>query len=397
MQIRALEQRRLPLGLWSMTGSLSRTRCAHAAVALGLGFTSLAAACGGSNSANDAGVSTNSESGATNGDGTPALSETDLETLGATRPLNFTQPADTPPVDRTRAEVPLDQIIFDTFDGGGVALSDADQETITRLFDVIAPIDAPAYESAGAAGWLNDDDLIIGYVDPGGQAWAYPARILNSREIVNDELGGQAVLISYCPLCGSGVVYSREHAGAGDRTLSFSNTSALYENDMVMVDRETGTYWWQVAGSGLVGELSGSLLELLPSQTTSWSSWVEQYPDTAVMVRPAGRDFSGDPFSSYADTLDSGRTPFPVGDGVMEDDRLASSARVVVVTQDGETRAWAASPARSFEDQVGGLPVTVTLDGVGGTVVDSQGLPVPSRAAFWFSIVSVYPDIEIGP
>ena len=325
------------------------------------------------------------------------MSELDLEALGATRPLNFTRPADTPPVDRTRAEVPLAQIVFDTFDGGGVALSDADQETITRLFDVIAPIDAPAYESAGvASGWLKDDDLVIGYVDPQGQAWAYPAKILNSREIVNDELGGQAVLISYCPLCGSGVVYSRDHAGAGNRTLSFSNTSALYENDMVMVDRETGTYWWQVAGSGLVGELSGSLLELLPSQTTSWSSWTGQHPETVVMVRPDGRDYSRDPFSSYGETLDAGRTPFPVSDGVMDDERLASSARVVVVTHDGTTRAWAASPVRTVQDEVGSLAVTVNLDGVGGTVVDSEGQPVPSRAAFWFSIVSVYPDIELG-
>ncbi len=326
------------------------------------------------------------------------MSEIDLAALGATRPLNFTRPADTPPVDRSRAEVPLDQIIFDTFDGGGVALADADQDTTTRLFDVIAPIDAPAYESASAAsGWLTEDDLIVGYLDPQGQAWAYPVRILNSREIVNDELGGQAVLISYCPLCGSGVVYSRVHESSGEQPLSFSNTSALYENDMVMVDRETGTYWWQVAGSGLVGELSGSLLELLPSQTTSWSSWTEQNPGTVVMVRPAGRDFSRDPFSSYGDTLDSGRTPFPVSDGVMDDDRLASSARVVVVTQNGATRAWAASPARTVQDEVGGLVVTVTLDGVGGSVVDEDGRLVPSRTAFWFSIVSAYPDIKLGP
>lgn len=349
----------------------------------------MGAACAGSDGS--------AASNTSNTEGAGPVSKLDAASLGATRPLDFTRPGDTPPVDRTRAEVPLDLIIFDTFDGGGVALSEADQETITRLFDVIAPIDAPAYESADAgSGWLQEDDLIIGYVDPQGQAWAYPAKILNSREIVNDELGGQAVLISFCPLCGSGVVYSRDHAEFAEQPLSFSNTSALYENDMVMVDRETGTYWWQVAGSGLVGELSGSLLELLPSQTTSWASWTEQYPQTVVMARPDGRDYSRDSFSSYGDTLDSGRTPFPVSDGVMEDDRLAPSARVVVVSNNGVTRAWAASPARTIQDEVGGLSVTVTLDGVGGTVTDGDGEAVPSRAAFWFSIVSVYPDIELG-
>ncbi len=325
---------------------------------------------------------------------TSAAAAESAEASGALRPLPLTSPDDTPSLERVNATVDLGEIVFDTFDGGGVALDQVDEATIDRLLDAIKPIDAPLYQDAATATvWLEADDLVVGYVDPAGDAWAYSVRVLNSREIVNDQLGGLPVVITYCPLCGSGVVFERR---LGDETLSFSNTSALYENDMVMVDRETGTYWWQVAGDGLVGPLGGQTLTLLPSQTTTFASWVEQYPDTSVMVRPDGRDYSQDSFANYGDVLDSGRTPFPVSDGVLDDDRLPPSARVVVATIDGESRAWATSPARVVDDELGGVAITVTTDGTGARIVDADGEAVPLRSAFWFAVLTTNPDIELG-
>ena len=154
-------------------------------------------------------------------------------------------PGPIPAVDLTRHAVPLEEIVFDTFDGGSVPLSEADAATIDRLLDAIPPIDDPRYESPPEATWLETDDVVLGYVDDDGRAWAYPVKILNFHEIVNDVLADRPVLVSYCPLCGSGIVYDRR---VGNDLLSFSNTSALHENDMVMVDRESGSYWWQVAG-----------------------------------------------------------------------------------------------------------------------------------------------------
>lgn len=312
----------------------------------------------------------------------------------ATRPLELTDPVNTPRVDRSKASVSLGGILFDTFDGASISLDAIDNATIDRLLDAIAPIDAPDYQHPADAVWLAEDDLIIGFVDPAGAAWAYPARILNFREIVNDELGGLPVVVTYCPLCGSGVVYERTVAG---RPLSFSNTSALFENDMVMVDRETGSYWWQVSGDAIVGELVSNQLVLLASQTTTWSSWLGQHPDTLVMTRPAGGDFDRNPFENYSATLDTGATPFPVSEGVMDDDRLPSSARVVIVSIHGESRAWATSPARTVHDVVAGRPVTVVADGVGASVLDDAGLPIPNRSAFWFAALTVDPDITLGP
>ena len=106
---------------------------------------------------------------------------------------------------------------------GSVPLDEADAATIDRLLDTIAPIDDPAYEQAAAVDWLEPDDVVIAYVDDDGGAWAFPTRILDRHEIVNDVIGGQPLVVTYCPLCGSGVVYDRRIDG---EELRFSNTSA---------------------------------------------------------------------------------------------------------------------------------------------------------------------------
>ncbi len=129
-------------------------------------------------------------------------------------------------------------MFFDTFDGGSVRLSDSTPELRARLLDEIPPIDNPVYETRENADWLSDDDLILGYV-AGDQPYAYPFRILNFHEIVNDELDRIPVLVSYCPLCRSAIVYDRRVDGA---LLTFGNTSALYQSDLVMVDRQTSSY-----------------------------------------------------------------------------------------------------------------------------------------------------------
>ena len=170
-----------------------------------------------------------------------------------------------PVLDRSMHTVPLRDILFDTFGGNPrfVPLDLATDDFIDQLRDAIRPIDHPTYGPATDLPWLDDDDLVIGYRSQNG-AYAYPVNILEFHEIVNDDIDGVPVLITYFPLCFSGVVFSRE---LGDNVLSFGNTSALYMSDLVMYDKQTGSYWFQVAGEAVVGPLSGSRLDLLPSTT----------------------------------------------------------------------------------------------------------------------------------
>ena len=170
-----------------------------------------------------------------------------------------------PNVDLSVTDVRLERVVFDTFDGGFVPLSEASASLIEDLRDALAPIYEPVYGGAGELSWLADEDLVLGY-EAGGQAYAYPLQILNFRELVNDTIDGVPILVSYCPLCASAVVYDRR---LGDRTLLFGNTSALYESDLVMFDHQTGSYWFQVAGRAIVGELTGEELAVLPSSVAS--------------------------------------------------------------------------------------------------------------------------------
>ena len=277
---------------------------------------------------------------------------------------------DIPPLDVTRSIVPLDGIIFDTFDGRSVSLPDANDALIENLRDTIPPLDQPVYEGVEGGDWLQDGDLVLTYVTASGEAYAYPHKILNFHEIVNDEFDGVPVLISYCPLCRSGVVYDRR---LDDRTLTFGNTSALFDSDLVMYDFETNSYWWQVAGRAIVGTLSGKTLTPLPSATMTWGAWKRLHPETRILSRETGfiRDYERDPFVELSAFLDSGRTPFPVTDNI-EDDRLRPSDEVLGVVVGDANKAY---PLRrlgdaAVNDVVGGRRVVIfsSAEGPAGAV-----------------------------
>ncbi len=381
----------------------------------------LAAACGGgSSSETPAGLSTSTSS---------------TSTIAATAPVErpgvgrLSRPPD---VDLSIHDVPLTDVYFDTFDGGTVPLSESTRQLREALLDAILPIDRPIYGDASAGDWLVPSDLVLGYL-AGDQAYAYPFKILNFHEIVNDELDGVPVLITYCPLCGSGIVYERRVAG---EVLSFGNTSALYESDLVMVDRNTGSYWWQVAGKAIVGTLTGTALEPLPSVVATWSDWMSLHPDTLILTRDTGRPapYEQDSFATYADFLDSGRFPFPVGEAA-RDGRLPPSAQVVGVTVNGVTRAYPVEGlVQPLNDEVGGEPIVIIpteggaavfsadLGGqilefqreesgfvdiqsgstwssggvaVSGTLEGSKLMPIPNRTTFWFAFVGAFPDVQV--
>ena len=110
-----------------------------------------------------------------------------------------------PLVDTSIYSVPLDTVIFDTFDGGFERLSQTSDETIERLRDAILPIYNPGYSGPDGLDWLKDTDLVIGY-ESGSEAYAYPIKVLDRHELVNDVIDDAPVLVTYCPLCASGVV-----------------------------------------------------------------------------------------------------------------------------------------------------------------------------------------------
>ncbi len=195
--------------------------------------------------------------------------------------------------------------------------------------DGIPPIDEPKpVAPARAEADLDDREPVI-VVEQAGFARAYPVRILVWHEIVNDELGGRPIAVTYCPLCNSSVVFDRRVDG---RELTFGTTGNLRKSDLVMWDRQTESWWQQLTAEAVVGELTGKRLEVLPSQTLSWADFKQRYPNGDVLSRDTGalRPYDRNPYEGY----DSGAPAFleePV------DDRLPAMERVAALFVGRET------------------------------------------------------------
>lgn len=161
--------------------------------------------------------------------------------------------------------------------------------------DGIPALDRPSFLSADQADKvLRKSDLVLGIVAE-ETTKAYPLRILNWHEVVNDDLGQLPVLITWCPLCGSGIVFDPRVAG---RNHTFGVSGLLYKRNLLLYDHETDSLWSQLAGKAVVGPLAGSSLRFLPSTVTTWGQWREQHPATTVLSFQTGyqRDYSRDPY-----------------------------------------------------------------------------------------------------
>lgn len=163
---------------------------------------------------------------------------------------------------------------------GPAAAGFSDADFVQLLLpDDIPPIYDPQFVPA-ADTRLPDDELVIGS-SINGDARAYPAGILYTREMVNDVVGGVPVLVTWCPRCYTALVHDRRVDGA---TAVFGNQGALYKGAMTWFDHETGSIWSQPLGKALVGPRSGATLKLMPSQLTTWREWVQAHPETEVLT-----------------------------------------------------------------------------------------------------------------
>ena len=189
--------------------------------------------------------------------------------------------------------------------------------------DSILPILDPRYAAVAAIGDIGPQEPVLSFIID-GDARAYPLRLLLWHEIVNGTVGGVPVLVSYCPLCNSGVVYDRR---VGDRILTFGNTGRLRHYDMVMYDHQTESWWQQFTGTALMGELAGAEMKPLPSRVESLTLFRERAPNGQILVpsAPGLRPYGKTPYVGMDDPKVRMRTRFPykLPVGVFGIDRVA--------------------------------------------------------------------------
>ena len=164
--------------------------------------------------------------------------------------------------------------------------------------DGIPPIDEPKYVSVDEAAYLQPQDSVL-VLEIDGDARAYPAHIMIWHEIVNTEIGGVPVTISYCPLCNSAVAFERTHADG--TVMDFGTSGLLYNSALVMYDRQTATLWTHFDGLAVHGVMAGNQLELLPVSTVSFGDFAAAHPDGLVLSRDTGdaRQYGVNPYPGY--------------------------------------------------------------------------------------------------
>lgn len=171
--------------------------------------------------------------------------------------------------------------------------------------DGIPPIDDPVFESLadGAKRYAGREPVVA--VTINGVAKAYPLSVLIWHEIVNDEVGGVPVSVTYCPLCNSAVVFDRRLDG---RVLDFGTTGKLRYSDLVMWDRQTESWWQQFLGEAIVGDLTGKRLTVIPARVESFERFMRRRPDGTVLRpnQPELRAYGRNPYVNY----DSSPWPF---------------------------------------------------------------------------------------
>jgi hypothetical protein len=222
--------------------------------------------------------------------------------------------------------------------------------------DGIPSIDQPRFESIEAArGWLAERAPVIG-LELAGRSRAYPLAILTWHEIVNDALGGVPVVVTFCPLCNTALVFEREIAGT---IYDFGTTGNLRYSDLVMYDRQTESWWQQATGEAIVGDLTGTRLTFLPAQIVSLGEFAAAHPDGDVLSRDTGsrRSYGRNPYPGYDDV---DQRPFLFA-GVI-DGRVAPKERVVTIGSGEEATAFPFSELRAVGVAAGaveGEPVVV--------------------------------------
>lgn len=279
------------------------------------------------------------------------------------------------------------------FTGAKIAKEDLLQGCYGK--DCIPSIDSPTFETVGEADtWLQANDRVFA-LDYNGVVRAYPQRIMNWHEIVNDDAGGTPIAITFCPLCGSALAFERTVDGV---ITEFGVSGKLHNSDLVMYDRYEGNLWQQITGDAIVGPAARRNEELvkIPIITVPWSQWKEEHPDTQVLSRETGfsRNYDQYPYGTYEQ---DDQLLFGV-EGL--DKSLQIKTVVYGVEINGASKAY---PESVFDenavinDQVGDASIRLEKQASGEialTNIATEEEIIPIRL-FWFAWAAFHPDTEL--
>ncbi|CAL2103455.1 conserved exported protein of unknown function [Tenacibaculum sp. 190130A14a] len=199
--------------------------------------------------------------------------------------------------------------------------------------DGIPSLDTPVFIDINTQSYLNDDDLIVG-ITINGKSKAYPYKILNYHEVVNDIVGGSNLTISHCPLTGTSFGWSRIING---EVTTFGVSGLLYNSNLILYDRKTDSNWFQMGEICANGELRGRIPTGVKVIETTLGEWKKFYPNSEVLSKEQGfsKPYDKYPYRGYLE--DDDLLLFPVSP---INDRLPKKERVFAVITGATSKVY---------------------------------------------------------
>ena len=278
---------------------------------------------------------------------------------------------------------------------GGVNIDNRPYNATDVACNCIPAIDNPQVSNATDARWLKDDDIVFG-IEVNGAYRAYPRRIMEVREMVNDTLGGRDLGIPYCTLCGAAQAYFTDQLPNDIERPILRTSGLLIRSNKVMFDVNTYSIFDTFLGKAVTGPLAekGLELEQVSVITTDWGTWKATYPQTTVLIEELalGRDYD------LRNSRDANGPIFPVGD---VDPRLPVHEDIIgVTTASGVAVAFPRSTAIAAlqnGQEIIVENVQLRLDAGGVRAFDTDGTDLGSHQAFWFAWSQFHPQTILWP
>ncbi len=227
--------------------------------------------------------------------------------------------------------------------------------------DGIPALENPDSKGVDEISYLSDNDIVIGFQSDGA-ARAYPLKILDWHEIINDDLNGKKVAIIYCPLTGTGIAWKRTING---EVTTFGVSGLLYNANLIPYDRLTDSNWSQMRLDCVNGPLSGEVIETYHLVETTWKTWKEMFPNSTVVSTNTGfsRDYNRYPYGDYK--TNNSKLLFPVSS---TDSRIPGKERVLAVIENKKAKVF------QFKNFDGGTSIiTNQFEGLDFVVVGNKG------------------------
>lgn len=259
--------------------------------------------------------------------------------------------------------------------------------------DGIPSIDKPQFIAARFAKFIGDEEYVLG-VHLDGVAKAYPIKIMDRHEVVNDRFDTTGVVVTYCPLCGSGIAFK---ARVNDQALEFGVSGLLYNSDVLLYDWQTESLWSQIESQAVTGPAAGQKLSIIPTSFMTWQEWKERFPKTLILTTETGFSVNYNQ-KAYLGYEASPKLFFPVAH---KSKRLKKKARVLGLEVNGKYKAYPlatlAKKTLPYKDVFEGKTIWVQYEGDtrSAYLTDENGAEIPTVSLYWFAWYAFHPETTV--